>query len=305
MSVRVKAVLLSAFLVISATRSANAAVATAAVTAPAGIYHIHAGDTLAVSVAEDPSFATTSQVLDDGTLGLPLIGRVALRGLPIEEAQQRLAYLLSQYVRNPQVTIDVVKVGTDSVLVLGNVKTPGKYALRAGSRFTDAIAAAGGLGPVDGPLPDARLGNPTGSVRYVSLQDVLRRGDMQSDLPVTNGDVIYVPSPIDIKVTVLGAVDRPGEVALHYGDPITAAIALAGAGAKAQADLSHIYLTRVLPNDVKHTYEINLYQALQGNNEKFDVPLQQGDIVYVPQEKKAGGVLWGSLLILRRILLGY
>jgi len=142
-------------------------------------------------------------------------------------------------------------------------------------------------------------------VRYVSLQDVLRRGDMQSDLPVTNGDVIYVPSPIDIRVTVLGAVDRPGELALHYGDPITAAIALAGAGANAQADLSHVYLTRVLPNDVKHTYEINLYQALQGSNEKFDVPLQQGDIVYVPQEKKAGGILWGSLLILRRILLGY
>jgi len=303
MNVRAKAVLLAGLLVFSAVRTAHAAVATA--TATAAAYHIHAGDTLAVSVAEDPTFATTGKVLDDGTLGLPLIGRVALRGLPIDEAQQRLAYMLSEYVRNPQVTIDVVKVGIDSVLVLGNVKTPGKYALRAGSRFTDAIAAAGGLGPVDGPLPDARLGNPTGSVRYVSLQDVLRRGDMQSDLPVTNGDVIYVPSPIDIRVTVLGAVDRPGELALHYGDPITAAIALAGAGANAQADLSHVYLTRMLPNDVKHTYEINLYQALQGNNEKFDVPLQQGDIVYVPQEKKAGGVLWGSLLILRRILLGY
>ncbi len=299
MSVSVKAVLVAIVFAFVALRDARAAVA------PAPVYHIHAGDTLAVSVAEDPTFATTGKVLDDGTLGLPLIGRISLRGLPIEEAQQRLAYLLSEYVRDPQVTIDVVKVGTDSVLVLGNVKTPGKYALRAGSRFTDAIAAAGGLGPVDGPLPDARLGSPAGNVRYVSLQDVLRRGDMQSDVPVTNGDVIYVPSPIDIHVTVLGAVDRPGELALHYGDPITAAIALAGASATAQADLSHIYLTRVLPNDVKHTYEINLYQALQGNNEKFNAPLQQGDIVYVPQEKKAGGVLWGSLLILRRILLGY
>jgi hypothetical protein len=65
------------------------------------------------------------------------------------------------------VTVAIYSVGPVEALVLGNVKVPGKYTLPPPARLTDAIAAAGGLGPVDGDLPDARLEAPEGTTKSV------------------------------------------------------------------------------------------------------------------------------------------
>lgn len=260
---------------------------------------------VAIDVVGDPTFTKSATVLDDGSIVLPVLGRIVVAGLTIDQAQSRVTNILREYIRRPQVTVDVTHVGKEDVLVLGNVKTPGRYELRAGSLLTDAIAAAGGLGPVDGALPEARVGGAAGPTEQVSLQALLRRGDMSRDVPLAAGDVVYVPSATKIHVTVLGAVDHAGDVAINYGDPISMAVAKAGASSSSRADLSHVYLTRVLPDRVKHTYEINLYNALQGGDARYDVPLQQGDVIYVPKERRGGGFLWGTLLVLRRVVLGY
>jgi polysaccharide export outer membrane protein len=94
--------------------------------------------------------------LPSGTIVEPLAGQVKVAGSRHPGFFGR-GRALSRYLRHPKVAVAVSLVGPLDVYVLGNVKTPGKYQLQPDSRLMDALAAAGGLGPVDGDLPAARI----------------------------------------------------------------------------------------------------------------------------------------------------
>jgi polysaccharide export outer membrane protein len=181
------------------------------------------------------------------------------------------------------VSVVVVKEGPLEVLVLGNVAKPGKYELPSRSRLTDAIASAGGLGITDGDFPEARLATPHGDVKQVSLQKLLHDGDTTQNIPLGDEMTVYVPSPLTLQVQVLGAVDKPGDVLVHEGDRLSMAIARAGSGAAANADLNHITVRRVDSGGVTKTTNVNLYEVLKSGDLSRDPVMEKNDLVYVPQ----------------------
>ena len=206
----------------------SAALTVAQAATVAGDYQIRVGDTLSVTVYNEPSLTQPGlRVLPGGTIGMPLAGTKSRSRDPSPKPSLAIGKALSKYLREPSVTVAVVPVGPVDVLVLGNVKTPGKYSLQPESRLTDAIAAAGGLGPTDGELPKARLQNST-ATSGISLQGLLHEGDVSLNVPVSNEMTVYVPSPLTLNVQIFGAVDHPGDVLLHQGDRVLAAIARAG-----------------------------------------------------------------------------
>jgi polysaccharide export outer membrane protein len=271
----------------------------------ASTYEIHPGDQLLVSVYGETALTQTVTVLPDGYVNLPLVGRVRLGGRTPEAARQQLAVALQQYIRNPLVTVEVVTQGQINALVLGDVKSPGKYALRSNAKLSDALAAAGGLdSSLVGELPVARVQNDGGAVRVSSLQGLMRDGDATQDVPLSDGAVVYVQSRQTFFVEVIGAVDHPGDVQLHAGDALSVAVAKAGNSATAQSDLSHIYLSRKADNGTDVTQEVDMYQALEHGNLAGDPKLQKGDVVYVPQTKKPG-TSGSSILNFIRLILGF
>ncbi len=261
------------------------ALALAAQTAAAPTATIHPGDQLNVQVYGQQTLSQTVTVLPDGTIDYPLVGGLRVGGLSVIAATALLRTRLERYVRTPLVTIEIAKLGTPSVLVLGNVKTPGKYELRSGARLTDAIAAAGGIADVNGDLPVARISDAQGDVRTVSLEELLHRGDVALDAPLSEGSVVYVPGPVMINVVVTGAVDHPGDIAVAEGDRLSMAIAKAGNSASSNADLNRIRVMRTSADGKTHEYTVNLYQALEHNDEAADITLHKGDVVYVPQAR--------------------
>ncbi len=88
----------------------------------------------------------------------------------------------------------------------------------ADDKVSDAIAAAGGLGTVNGLFPDARVSDSVGEVSNVSLQRLLHDGDLTLDKKLVEGSVVYVPGPQTYNIEVLGAVNSPGELQLNQGD---------------------------------------------------------------------------------------
>jgi protein involved in polysaccharide export with SLBB domain len=189
-------------------------------------------------------------------------------------------------------------------MVLGDVKSPGKYSLRSDARVSDAIAAAGGLGDINGDYPNARISDTAGHITQVSLQKLLRNGDVSEDERLGEGDVVYVPGPVQFYVNVTGAVDHPGAIQVNQGDNLAIAIAKAGNSAGAQSDLNHIRLIRTGPDGKQETQEVNLYQALQNNDPKANVALQKGDTIFVPQakQKNLSSYASGLLYILSRFI---
>lgn len=269
---------------------------------------IHPGDQLSVQVFGDSSLTQNVMVLSDGTVDYPLVGRVGLAGKTPDQAAATLSERLRLYVRHPVVNISISQLGQPDVLVLGDVKTPGKYQLRSDARLTDAIAAAGGLSNVNGAFPVARVADANGNVSSVPLQKLLHDGDVTYDQRLGEGSVVYVPGPVQFTVDVSGAVDHPGDIQVNEGDRLSVAIARAGNSSNAQSDLNHVRLIRTAPDGKQTTTEINLYQALKNGDQSADVALQKGDVIYVPQSYQHRSD-WGStagtglLYVLSRIFI--
>ena len=255
-------------------------------------YRIRQGDEVVVSVFGEPTLTPPSplRVLQGGTIALPLAGNVRVGGLTTAQASRAVAARFHKYLLQPQITVAVYSVGPIEALVLGNVRTPGKFTLPPPARLTDVIAAAGGLGPTDGPLPDARVQEPDGRTRSISLQKLLHDGDTSLNVSVDSGETVYVPSPNVFNVRVVGAVDKPGDVALHDGDDLPMAIARAGTSVNANSDLNRVVVTRTGPDGKTSATTVDLYQILKNGDLSHDIILQKNDLVYVPAARTKSSV---------------
>jgi hypothetical protein len=96
------------------------------------------------------------------------------------------------------------------------------------------------------------------------------------------------PSPAaeTIRVQVLGAVARPGNIELRAGDRLLLALARAGVGENLYSDLSRVHLLRgsaATDGTTPLTYQIDMYQATQHGDLRFDPVLRNGDKIYVPE----------------------
>ncbi len=250
---------------------------------------IHPGDQLSVEVFGDQGLTQNVMVLADGTIDYPLVGRVAVGGKTPSQAASSLAARLRDYVRHPVVTIAIAQLGQPNVMVLGDVKNPGKYQLPSDAKVSDAIAAAGGLINVNGAFPDARITNPNGQVTKVPLEELLQHGQTALDASLSEGSVVYVPGPIKFTVEVAGAVDHPGDVQVSEGDRLAVAIAKAGNSQNSQADLNHIRLIRTDASGKQTATTIDLYQRARTAIPSVDVPLQKGSVIFVPAGREAHG----------------
>src|SRR5690606_15846039 len=61
----------------------------------------------------------------DGTIQFPMVGPVKVAGLTENEVRDRLTRLLSEYVRNPQVTVRMQAYRHQRIYVDGEVNQPG------------------------------------------------------------------------------------------------------------------------------------------------------------------------------------
>jgi polysaccharide export outer membrane protein len=254
-------------------------------TASNGGYRIQPRDLLAIRVLGDDELSSQVTVLPSGEISLPLVGTVRLSGKTADQAAALLSGRLKPFVRDPVVTVSVLQAASMRVLVLGDVKEPGRYEINANSRVTDALAAAGGLAPTDGPPPDARVTDAEGNSQSVSLVDLLKKGQSDDDVTLNNGDVVYVPVPVRFVVNVSGAVDHPGDVDVRQGDGVAVAITKAGDSVNAGSDLNHVQIIRQPPSGRAQTFTVNLYSRDSQPWSGF-FPLQKGDLVYVPKARK-------------------
>jgi polysaccharide biosynthesis/export protein len=273
-------------------------------TPSAGSPTIHAGDTLAISVYGHQDLTQIAVVQADGTIQYPLVGRVLVAGMSSAEARDALAKALLKYVKHPSVALAVQQQGGIFVTVLGNVKTPGRYQLRAGSHLSDAIAASSGVASLNGDYPPARVSQPDGGIATLSLQKYFHDGDASQNVELADNTLVYVTGAETIRVQVIGAVTRPGNVEVNEGDRLSMALARAGAEASVKPDLNRVYLTRLDPVTGKTmtSFQIDLYQALMKGDQRYDPILRKDDKIYVPEARQLNGIMINVLGALGRLM---
>ena len=121
-------------------------------------YRLQPGDTILVSVLEDPELDREVLILPDGRISLPVAGSMVAAGrTPVELQSVIRGRLRSNFVKPPSVTVAVSELAPESeededlneVFVLGEVASPGRYEYDAEKPISvmKALSLAGGLGP--------------------------------------------------------------------------------------------------------------------------------------------------------------
>jgi len=249
-------------------------------------YRIGPGDLLEIRVFEVKELEQTVRVSEDGSITLPLLGRVVVEGLTQEGVVKKLTDLLSaKYVKNPQVTIFIKEYKNQQVAVIGAVGKPGNYELVGRRNLLQVISAAGGFDneTVGNDVFILREG-PDGQTKTISvdLRDLMLNSNQDLNVLIEPNDVINVPVNKEIRVFVMGRVTRPGAVKAKLSEGITLFQAIADAGGLAEgAKESAIIITRKDEKGKEQKIRVNLKDIIKGR--KTDIRLQEGDVVYVPE----------------------
>lgn len=84
-------------------------------------------------------------VTDRGTIEVPFVGAVKVAGLNLRQIEREIEHRLAGKAKDPQVVAEFVADRTNTIMVSGNVKNPGRVSLGEGLRTVlDAINRAGG-----------------------------------------------------------------------------------------------------------------------------------------------------------------
>ncbi len=154
----------------------------------------------------------------------------------------------------------------------------------------------------------------------INLWELLQTGDLRYDVTLRDGDTIFIPTATEINlsqapqiaaasfasddaepvnIVVVGEVFRPGPYTVtgtartgQAGVPggtgntgklptVTRAIQVAG-GIKPLANIRQIRIYRPTRTGIRQTIDVNLWELLQTGDSSQDVPLQEGDTIFVP-----------------------
>jgi len=231
----------------------------------------------------------------DGDVQVPLVGRVHVSGLTVQQTEQELNKVLSKYIREPQVVVGVTEVRSQPISILGAVNAPGVHQVQGHKTLLEMLASAGGIRSDAGysvritrqlewgciPLPKTELDASGGfSVAELNLKKIMEAKNPEENIQIFPHDVISVPKAE--MVYVIGEVKRSGGFVLGEHEAISVLQALSLAeGLNATADARHARILRLIQDaDQREELAVDVKDVLNGK--KADIALRGNDILFIP-----------------------
>ena len=157
-------------------------------------YALRPTDKLSVSVFREPELSLGEvSIAADGRISVPLLGSIDTTGLTASELERLLEEEFgARYLRDPQVSVNVIDYVSHLVTVEGAVETPGIYQFKPGTRLSGGIALAEGLSRV-AQQKEIAVFRETNGIMQVAKFDLaaMRQGSMV-DPYIQPGDRIVV-----------------------------------------------------------------------------------------------------------------
>ncbi len=219
-------------------------------------YTLGPGDRVKVDVFDVPEYTGEFSVLVDGTLNLPVIGTIPVRGKTLQQATEQISSLYARYVKRPLITLSLIASRPVTIAVAGEVNRPGTYSVTPGQgggqgqggqigqypTVTQALGLAGGI-TQSAAIREVQIRRrATASTREqvytVNLWDLLQAGNINQDITLRDGDSIFIPPVVavnpaetrqlvdasfsarevrPVNVVLVGEVARPGPYSVSGG----------------------------------------------------------------------------------------
>ncbi len=254
-------------------------------------YKIKIQDVIEIRFPFNPELSQTEQVQSDGTLRLDLIGQVHVFDRNIMDVQAELEKKYGKYIKRPNLTVSFKQSNVN----IAELKEAIKTAPRGQSRLVP-VAPDGTIS-----LPFIQPVHAAG-MRINELHKTLNDAYAEAKLPELEVTV-NLQQAAPMQVYVLGEVRIPGALFNKTGVVSTpsaeltllGAIAQAGGYTPTRAELSRVMLVRRRHLPQPQIAIINVHQLLENrrktadgrvvasaDNYRYDVWLEDGDIIYVP-----------------------
>lgn len=260
-------------------------------------YVLGPGDQISVHVVDFEEITDKPIGIDlSGCIHLPMVGRIPVSGLTVEQVAAEVATLLRVYILRPDVSVSITDFRSQPVSVIGAVKNPGVQQVQGQRTLLEMLSLAGGLdnttagstlkitrrlewGPI--PLPGAVTDSTKHfSVAQVNVKSLLEARNPEENILIKPYDVISVPR--GETVYVIGEVLKAGGFILNDTEHVTVlqALSMAG-GADKMAQPQHARILRMVPGGSSRTeIAVDINKILSGKQP--DIPMQPEDILYVP-----------------------
>src|ERR1700745_153806 len=109
-------------------------------------YLLGPDDVVEISGPELDEQTTKPMRIDgDGDIQVPLVGRVHVAGLTVQQSEEELNKRLASYIRHPQTAINVKDLRSQPVSILGAVNTPGVHQVLGRKTLVEMLSLAGGI----------------------------------------------------------------------------------------------------------------------------------------------------------------
>jgi protein involved in polysaccharide export with SLBB domain len=174
-------------------------------------YRLGPGDEISIRVKGQPAYSLEkTKVSPTGSIYHELVGEVSVVGLTTTQLTERLANDLSEYLKNPQVSVQLVEAASAKISVFGEVPRPGIVIMSRPMRLLDAISEAGGFSDTGKKSSVEVLRQQPDGTRVPMRVDVKKylegKGNPESNIPLQAGDLVVVHGNTRKTLGTIGAL---------------------------------------------------------------------------------------------------
>jgi len=229
---------------------------------------IGSGDVLEVFVENSEGLSQQLQVSLDGSINLPLIGKIKVDDVTTTQIENQIEKRLRQggFFKKPKVSVSLLKSVNNQVTVLGEVASPGKYTITQNlQNIFDLLAVAGGVKPMSKVMVVRNEGGSFSRFE-VDIESLIVEGSdeflLNKKLLLMKGDLIYVKQAPDFYT--FGQTGNK-MLPLKKGLLLQQAIVMAG-GFTQIADEGGVKIKREVSKGKYEVIDVNLNSIIKEND---------------------------------------
>ncbi|HSA06221.1 MAG TPA: polysaccharide biosynthesis/export family protein [Candidatus Gastranaerophilales bacterium] len=177
-------------------------------------YTLGPNDIISINISNAPQYSLeNARVQPDGYINIGLIGEINVSGMTVKELTDLLTEKYKKYIKNPQITVNIINTKPFLVYITGAVNNPGSYELNTNANniqyfnsekpessierktpmLTNILMAAGGI-QHDADIENIQITNVIEGTKFsVNLLELIEKGNVTQDVYLTAGDTVYIP----------------------------------------------------------------------------------------------------------------
>jgi polysaccharide export outer membrane protein len=159
-------------------------------------YRLQPGDVLELQFRYSPEFNQTITVQPDGYISLEIGGDVKVAGMTVEQTRLLILKKAGMRLQDPVATVILKEFQRPYFVVAGEVTQPGKIEMRERVTAIQAIMLAGGMKETarsSQVVVFRKINSDMAEVKVLNLKTIRRTSDLENDVTLQAGDMVYVP----------------------------------------------------------------------------------------------------------------